>query len=68
MKLNQSELDRCKNDPAYFAEKYLGLELKPWQKAYLKLINKYEHVCFVGNRCGKKMLDEILNKHKKTFS
>lgn len=58
-----SELEKCKNDPVYFAEKYLGLELLQWQKAYLKLINKYKHVCFVGNRNGRMMLEDIMRKY-----
>jgi hypothetical protein len=65
--VNETELEKCKNDPAYFAEKYLGLELLSWQKTYLKLITKYKHVCFVGHRNGRSMIEETMRKHEEMF-
>lgn len=35
----KQELERLKNDPAHFAEKYLGVELRWYQKLYLRRRN-----------------------------
>jgi len=41
-----NELEKLKNDPTRFMEKFLGMELSFWQKHYLKMYpfitNKYK--------------------------
>lgn len=61
--MDQTELDKCKSDVVYFGEKYLGLELKEWQKAYLRLMQKGNKFWFIGSRCGKKMIHDVWKKY-----
>lgn len=61
--MEQTELEKCRNDMVYFAEKYLGAELKPWQKTYLKILQQNKHIIFYGVRDGKNMISEICRKH-----
>lgn len=68
--MNNQEFQKCKNDPAYFAEKYLGFELLEWQKAYLKLYAEglLAKTVFIGTRSGKTMMRKVIEKHKKEFN
>lgn len=65
--MNQSELNKCKSDIVYFAEKYLGLELLQWQKELLTHYNNGE-IIFTGQRFGKNMVIDTIKKHKELYS
>jgi hypothetical protein len=62
--LEQTELEKCKSDVVYFGEKYLGIELLPWQKTYLRLLQKGNKVCFIGSRYGKSMMYDIKKRYE----
>jgi spore cortex formation protein SpoVR/YcgB (stage V sporulation) len=42
--LDKNELEKCKKDIVYFVEKYLGYELREWQKEMFKRLQKGESV------------------------
>ena len=65
--MNQTELEKCKNDPVYFAEKYLGAELKQWQKIYLKIIHKHSGLYFSSRQYGRLMLYDLRKKYHEIF-
>jgi hypothetical protein len=43
-------MNKIKNDPVEFAEKYLGVELTKWQKCYLRLLKKQQRINMLGRR------------------
>lgn len=66
--MDQVELDKCKNDMIYFAEKYLGLELTKWQKLYLKCWQNEKFVFIFGGRQARRLMTEdIIKKHSGIF-
>lgn len=65
--MNEDELNKCKNDPVYFVEKYLGFELLTWQKVYLKLYQSKVNFIWAGKRNGKRMLEDVIQRYEKVF-
>lgn len=64
--MNQPEIDKCKNDIVYFAEKYLGHELTTWQKTVLRFYHtKPGGMILFGQGYGKRMLHHAIMEHKK---
>jgi hypothetical protein len=65
--MNQTELEKCKNDIVYFAENFLGLELLPWQRELLHHYNNGE-VIFGGRIYGKNLILDTIKKHRSMFN
>lgn len=63
--MDQTELEKCKNDIVYFAEKYLGAELTAWQKQVLKFYQTNTGGIYLGLRHGKRMLNHAITEHRK---
>lgn len=64
--MEQSELHKCKNDIVYFAEKYLGHELTPWQKTVLRFYQtKPGGMILLGQRYGRRILHHAITEHEK---
>jgi hypothetical protein len=61
------ELERCRNDIVYFAEKYLGYELLDWQKEALDRYLKGERIHLMGYRSGKKVLADTIERYNYKF-
>ena len=55
------EIDKGREDPVYFAENFLGMELYPEQKIWLSNSNKPINILDPGNRWGKSAM--IAVKH-----
>ena len=66
----KDEIERCKNDIVYFAEKYFlvdgnGIKLRQHQKELLKNLNSGEHVSYVTARqTHGKLLERITKEHR----
>jgi hypothetical protein len=61
--VDQIELEKCESDVVYFCEKYLGYELLPWQKTYLRMYQKGNYVYFAGVRNGRTTIRSIFHKY-----
>lgn len=62
--MNRPEIQKLKDDPVYFAEKYLGLELADWQKHVLYAYQKGQSIRSFGVRSGKTHVSSIIRQHQ----
>lgn len=61
--MNQIDIQKCIEDPIYFAEKYLGLELSDYQALALHNYKLGKEMRWFGIRSGKRMTQDIIQKH-----
>jgi spore cortex formation protein SpoVR/YcgB (stage V sporulation) len=66
--VERSELEKCKSDIVYFAEKVLGYDLQPWQKELLKLHQQGVKLYYTGFRYGKNMVVDAIQEHNKLIN
>jgi hypothetical protein len=63
--MDQTELQKCKDDIVYFAEKYYGVELTAWQKKILKMYQSNGGILYLaGLRHGRQMLYHTIHEYR----
>lgn len=65
----ENEMERCERDIVYFAEKYLGYELRDWQREVLKRYQNGDslHLSFINKRSDKMMVLNSMKKYGELF-